>query len=183
MKPSLPDTLCTRCGLCCDGSLFADVELAGRAEATGLEVMGLEIEDDEANGALLLQPCLALQGKRCSIYAHRPQCCRTFECHLLQDVRRGTVGVERAEEQIAEARKRIERVRNLMAHLGQRDGHLPLSESCAEALARDADAVPQADRKRAELEAMMSAVERSLRKTFLDDGGRSRAQGVSRSAS
>jgi len=175
MKPSLTDALCTRCGLCCDGSLFADVELAGRAEATGLEVMGLEIEDDEANGALLLQPCLALQGKRCGIYAHRPQCCRTFECRLLQDVRRGTVGVERAEEQIAEARRRIERVRNLMAHLGQHDGHLPLSESCAYALARDPHPVPQVNRKRTELEAAMSTVEELLRKTFLGGGRRSHA--------
>ena len=50
MKPSLTDTLCTRCGLCCDGSLFADVELAGPAESAGLEVMGLEIEEDDAGG-------------------------------------------------------------------------------------------------------------------------------------
>jgi hypothetical protein len=41
MKPSLTDTLCTRCGLCCDGSLFADVELASGGEASALEVMGL----------------------------------------------------------------------------------------------------------------------------------------------
>ena len=47
MKPSLTDTLCTRCGLCCDGSLFADVELASRDEASALEVMGLDIEDDD----------------------------------------------------------------------------------------------------------------------------------------
>jgi hypothetical protein len=175
MKPSLTDTLCTRCGLCCDGSLFADVELAGRAEATRLEVMGLEIEDDDPNGALLLQPCRALQGKRCGIYAHRPECCRTFECRLLQEVRRGTVGVERAGEQIAKALKRIGRVRELMAHLGQRDGRLPLGESCAEALARDPDPVPQVNRKRAGLEAAMSAVEELLRKTFLDRGRRAHA--------
>jgi len=175
MKPNLTDTLCTRCGLCCDGSLFADVELAGRAEATRLEVMGLEIEDDDMNGALLLQPCRALQGKRCGIYAHRPECCRTFECRLLQDVRRGTAGVERARKRIAEVLKRIGRVRELMAHLGQRDGSLPLGESCAEALARDADEDPEVNRKRAELEAAMSAVEELLRKTFLDGGGRSHA--------
>jgi Fe-S-cluster containining protein len=171
MKPSLTDTLCTRCGLCCDGSLFADVELAGRAEATKLEVMGLEIEDDHTSGALLLQPCRALQGKRCGIYAHRPECCRTFECRLLQHVRRGTAGVGQAEEQVAEALKRIGRVRELMAHLGQRDRHLPLRESCAETLARDADADPQVNRKRAELEAAMSAMEELIRKRFLDGGG------------
>ncbi len=137
MGPSLTDTLCTRCGLCCDGSLFADVELAGRVEATGLEVLGLEIDDDDADGALLLQPCLALRGTRCGIYALRPECCRTFECRLLQAVRRGTVGVERARVQIAGARKRIRR----------------------------------ASRGGAAAEAAMSALQESLRKTFLDGDG------------
>jgi hypothetical protein len=175
VKPNLADTLCTRCGLCCDGSLFADVELAGRAEATRLEIMGLETADDEANGALLLQPCLALHGKRCGIYAHRPECCRTFECRLLQDVRRGRVDEERAGKQIAETLKRIGRLRNQMARLGQRGGRLPLGESCAETLARDADTHPQVNRKRADLETAMSTMEELLRKTFLEGGRRSRS--------
>ena len=173
MKSSLTDMLCTRCGLCCDGSLFADVELAGGDEAAALEVMGLEIEDEE----LLLQPCAALQGKRCGIYAHRPECCRTFECRLLQDARRGTVSVARASEVIAEALKQVGLVRKLAARLGQHDARLPLKERCAEALAPDAgadagaDAGPETDRKRAELETAMAAVERLIRKTFLRSGG------------
>jgi len=169
MKPSLTDTLCTRCGLCCDGSLFADVELAGRDEAAALEVMGLEIEDDEPGGGLLVQPCRALRGKRCGIYPHRPECCRTFECRLLQDVRRGAVAVERAGELIAEALKRVGRVRELAVELGQRDGRLPLKERCADALAlaREAGAGPERNRKRAELETAMTAVEELLQKTFL----------------
>ena len=135
--------------------------------------MGLEIEDDDVNGALLSQPCRALQGKRCSIYAHRPECCRTFECRLIQDVRRGAAGVEEAEVRIAEVRKRIVGVRQQMARLGQRGGRLPLRECCDEALARDPSPVPQVNRKRAKLEAAMSAVEESIRKTFLDGGGSS----------
>jgi uncharacterized protein len=166
MKPSLTDTLCTRCGLCCDGSLFADVELAGPAEAAGLEVMGLEIEDDDAGGGLLVQPCGALRGKRCGIYAQRPKCCRTFECRLLQDARRGALEVERAGEHIAEALRRIGRVRELAVELGQRDGRLPLSERCAEALAQ-ADEAGVDPRKRAELEAEMSAVKGLIGKRFL----------------
>ena len=166
MKPSLTDTLCTTCGLCCDGTLFADVELASRAEATGLEVMGLEIEDDDANGALLL-PCRALHGTRCSVYAHRPECCRTFECRLLQNARRGVVSEERAKEHIGEALARIGRVKELMAQLGPHDPHLPLRESCAEMLARDADADPEVNGKRAELQASMAAVEALVRRTFL----------------
>jgi Fe-S-cluster containining protein len=170
MRPSLTDTLCTQCGLCCDGSLFADVELASRAEATALEVMGLEVEDDDENAGLLLLPCAGLQGRRCAIYAHRPQCCRTFECGLLQNVRRGAVSVERAQGHIAEALRRIARVKELMAQLGHRDDRLPLKERCADALARKTAANPEVKRKRAELEIAMSGVERLIRTTFL--GGR-----------
>ena len=165
MKPSLTDALCTRCGLCCDGSLFADVELAGPAEAAGLEVMGLEIEDDDHG--LLVQPCAALRGKRCGIYAHRPECCRTFECRLLQDARRGAVDVKRAGEIVAETLQRVGRVRALAEEMGQRDGRLPLQERCAEALALAGEAGPAQNRKRAALEAEMAAVEELIRKSFL----------------
>jgi Fe-S-cluster containining protein len=170
MKPSLTDTLCTRCGLCCDGSLFADVELANGDEASALEVMGLEIEDaDEDDGGLLVQPCGALQGKRCSIYPHRPDCCRTFACRLLQEVERGMAGVERAKEKIAQALKRIEGVKELVVQLGTGDERLPLKEHCAEALALSeaAAAGPAVKRKRAELQAAMTSVERLVQATFL----------------
>ena len=166
--------LCARCGLCCDGSLFADVELASSDEASALEVMGLEIEDDdEDDGGLLLQPCAALKGKRCSIYPHRPDCCRTFECRLLQQVRRGAVSVERARQKIAEALKRVERVKELIVQLGQGNERLPLKERCAEALAlcEEGAAGPAMNRKRAELKAAMTSVESLIRGTFLGDYG------------
>ena len=167
MKPSLTDALCTGCALCCDGSLFADVELAGRAEATRMEIMGLEIEDHDADGELLVLPCAALQGKRCGIYAHRPGCCRTFECRLLQDAQRGAVGVERAQELIADALQKIARVKRLLEQLGQRDERLPLKERCAEALVMKAPSNPDLVLKQAELEVAMSAVETLILKTFL----------------
>ena len=53
--------LCTRCGLCCDGSLFADVELRDEGESVAVEAMGLEVEDSLLShplpkvGAILLQ--------------------------------------------------------------------------------------------------------------------------------
>ncbi len=170
MKPSLTETLCTRCGLCCDGSLFADVELASRDEASTLEVMGLEIEEvDEEDSGLLLQPCGALKGKRCSIYAHRPACCRMFECRLLQEVKRGAVSVDQARAQISDLLRRIERVQQLILQLGAGDECLPLRERCAEALAlaEESKAKPRLNRKRAELQTAMAAVERLIQKTFL----------------
>lgn len=165
--PSLTDTLCTRCGLCCDGSLFADVELAGRAELVRLEALGLDIDEDGAEGALLSLPCAALRGRRCGIYPHRPGCCRTFECRLLQDARRGTVSVERAAAHIAETLRQVRRVRSLLARLGSPEARLPLAERCAEALASEADSGPLAARRRTQLRAARSALERSIRTRFL----------------
>lgn len=177
MGPSLTETLCTRCGLCCDGTLFADVELTGRAEAARVEIMGLEVEDEGAGAGLLSQPCAALKGRRCGIYAHRPKCCRVFECRLLQDARRGAVTAGRAVEQIADARAQIRRVRELLARLGQRDSRLPLKERCEEALAAGGRATTETVRLRAELRAAMSAVERTLWNTFLGTGRRRADEG------
>jgi hypothetical protein len=130
----------------------------------------LEIEDaDEEDHGLLLQPCRALKGKRCGIYPYRPDCCRTFECRLLQEVKRGAVGVTQAEAKIAEAMQRIERVQELMVQLGQNDEQLPLKERCAEALLliEPATANSPTGRKRAELQAAMTSVERLIQEAFL----------------
>jgi len=168
VKPSLTEELCTRCGLCCDGSLFADVELAGR-EATAMEILGLDVEADDADGTVMSQPCLALKGKRCSVYEHRPQCCRTFECRLLQNVRGGAESVEGAGKRIADTQSNIAKVTELVARLGHPDRSLPLVERVAEALASESDSGPQA-RTRDELRAAMSALQRSIRETFLNGG-------------
>jgi hypothetical protein len=170
MTPSLTDRLCTRCALCCDGSLFADVELSGQREATRLEVMGLEVDETDADGALLVLPCRALHGTRCGIYAHRPSCCRTFECGLLQNARRGAVTLEQAERHIADALERVGRVKRLLADLGRRDTALPLKERVAEALAEDSAPATAELEQRAELEAAMSAVESLISSTFLGRG-------------
>lgn len=167
LTPSLTDTLCTQCGLCCDGTLFADIEL-GRADSARLEAMGLEIEDTD--GGLLSLPCPALKGRRCGIYAHRPKCCRTFECQLLQDAKLGAVTVERAAAQITEALGRIQRVRDLLAELGERQIRLPLKERCAAALAGDAGTTPMVDQNRADLEAAVRALDQLIETTFLGRG-------------
>jgi len=174
MKPDLTNRLCTKCGLCCDGSLFSDVELTGSAEASGLEAMGLEVEDDD--GGLLVQPCGALEDKRCNIYAHRPACCRTFECRLLQEVRRGRLDVARAEKQIAETVRRIGRIRAMGAELGPIDEHLPFQELCAEILATAAETSAGSAKNPmcTDLEVEMNAVKTLIRTRFLGDGGKRR---------
>jgi hypothetical protein len=171
VSPRLTDMLCTRCGLCCDGTLFAEVELSGPAEATTLAAMGLDVDED-GGGELLTQPCAALKGTRCGVYAHRPGCCRTFECRLLKDVRAGDVNVGDAVEFIESARSQLAHVHALLSGLGMRRSRLPLRERIAEALAREPSADAAVQRKRDELGAAMEAVEESVRETFLGEGRR-----------
>lgn len=168
MRTSLTDVLCTRCGLCCDGALLADVELSGRSEAGRAELLGLRLDDD-SDRPLLLLPCAALDGTRCGVYAHRPRCCRTFECRLLRDARHGAVTVEQAARRIAATRRAAARVKEWLARLRRHDAALPLAEQCAEALAAGGGRGAAAARARAGLEAAMAVLERSLRDHFLGE--------------
>lgn len=170
MKSSLTDSLCTRCGLCCDGSLFADVELAPSDDSAALEVLGLEVEDDDdrARGELLIQPCAGLRNRRCSLYPHRPQCCRTFECRLLGGVRQGTMPMSRAEGRITEALGRIQGVRELVGQLGTVSTKKPWKEAVLEILALTENATdPAVVRARDALEKAMGSLEKHLQRTFL----------------
>lgn len=163
----LTDTLCTRCGLCCDGTLFGDVELTGPAEAARLEILGLDVDTDDADAELLALPCAGLRGTRCSVYAHRPQCCRTFECRLLQEARRGVVTTELALVRIAEARVQLRRVKALLSKMEARPVRLPLAERVADAIADASGGSPAATRRSAALEAAMVVLTRTTRTTFL----------------
>jgi hypothetical protein len=88
---------------------------------------------------------------------------------LLQEAERGMVEVERASEKIAGALKRIERVKELVVQLGTGNERLPLKEHCLEALALPevAAAGPAVERKRAELQAAMTSLDRLIQATFL----------------
>jgi Fe-S-cluster containining protein len=150
--------------------LFADAELASR-ETAALEVLGLEIEDaDPGEPALLLQPCAAFKGKRCSIYPHRPSCCRTFECRLLRQVENGAISIDGAKEKIANALQEVARVKVLMAQLGQRDERLPLKERFSEALTLSSNITedPRMNRKRANAKIAITRVQNLLQQTFLE---------------
>lgn len=162
--PSPAARLCTQCGLCCDGSLVADVELRGEREATRLEILGLEVEE-EGDGFVLLQPCRGLQGRRCAVYADRPECCRTFECRLLAAVGRGTLGVEDALAEVHEARVLLGRVERLLGPPRPGEPPMPLRERAQDALATRAPGARAADRRR-RLEAALRDVERKIHRTF-----------------
>jgi len=73
------------------------------------------------------QPCAALEGCRCRIYAGRPARCRQFECALLKSVAAGKTGMDAALRQIRRVRRLAGRVRALLRELGDEDQALALS--------------------------------------------------------
>jgi len=61
-----------------------------------MEFLGLEVEEEESHRHVLIQPCRGLKKRCCSIYAHRPESCRTFVCLALEQVRQNELSLEEA---------------------------------------------------------------------------------------
>jgi Fe-S-cluster containining protein len=131
--------LCPNCGLCCDSTLFADVELQPRDDAKRLAKLGLTLEKKSRTKLAFAQPCACFDGKLCQIYHDRPQRCRKFDCGLLKRVGEGKHTASAALKKISETKKRAERIRELLRSLGQRDEQMALTHRYAEAMSAPVD--------------------------------------------
>src|ERR1700723_2996040 len=96
--------LCPNCGLCCDSTLFADVELRAGDDAKQLAELGLSLEKKGRNKITFAQPCACFDGKLCGIYENRPKRRRTFECGLLKKVGADEITERASLKKIAEAK-------------------------------------------------------------------------------
>lgn len=123
---SVAEQLCLKCGLCCNGALFKDVQLQSTDDAARLKALGLPLETRRGL-CRFNQPCAALDGCRCRIYAERPARCRDFECALFKAVSGGRLEAAVALRTVRLARGRAARVRRLLHELGDPDEHLALS--------------------------------------------------------
>ena len=130
--------LCPQCGLCCNGVLFADVELRKGDDAKRLAELGLSLMKKGRHQAFT-QPCAGFDGRLCRIYAERPKRCRTFECGLLKRVQAGELGADTALKTIARARRQVEKVYELLRGTDSDDKRLALSQRYAQAMSRPVD--------------------------------------------
>lgn len=122
---SIAEKLCLSCGLCCNGVIFADVQLQRGDDAAQLRALGLL----KANSAKKFpQPCAMHDGCRCTVYKERPRYCREFECLLLKNAQEGRVSELEATRVIKDALKKAARVRGLLEELGDRDSSVALSK-------------------------------------------------------
>jgi Fe-S-cluster containining protein len=131
--------LCPNCGLCCNGVLFADVELRAGDDAARLAELGLSLRKKGRNKTAFAQPCACFDGKLCGIYDERPKRCRTFECGLLKKVAADELGVGAALKKISVAKILAEKVRGRLRLLGQNDERLALTKRYAEAMSAPVD--------------------------------------------
>ena len=112
--------LCPNCGLCCNGVLFADVELQKGDNAGRLIDLGMALKKKGMKRAFA-QPCHCFDGRLCRIYTDRPKRCATFECGLLKRVQSGEMPAPAALKRIADAKILVEKVRRLLGRLGDKD--------------------------------------------------------------
>src|SRR5476649_1726528 len=117
------EQLCLNCGLCCNGVLFANVELRAGDDAGRLAGLGLSLIKKGGKLAFA-QPCACFDGKFCGIYPERPKRCRTFECGLLKKIGTDELNATVALKKISEAKILVKKVRGLLRSLGQNDERL-----------------------------------------------------------
>lgn len=98
--PPSPGDLCISCGLCCDGTVFANVPVGSDEEQAVRAVLN--------NATWLVgrqlyfrQPCTAFCGS-CTVYPDRPEACRLFKCRALKSVEQETQSWNEARAQIIE---------------------------------------------------------------------------------
>lgn len=162
------EQLCPNCGLCCDSTLFADVELRAGDEAAKLRRHGLVLEKKGQGKLAFAQPCACFDGKLCMIYGDRPKRCRLFECGLLKRVEAGEMTASLALKRISAAKKRVAQVRELLHSLGQRDEAMALTHRYATVMSAPIDLSDETiAEKRGELMLAVNDLMADLQRDFL----------------
>jgi uncharacterized protein len=161
--------LCPNCGLCCNGVVFADVELRAADDAGRLAELGLSLAK-KGNKLAFVQPCACFDGKLCAIYADRPKRCRTFECGLLKRVQAGGLDADAALKTIGYTKRQVEKVRVLLRQLGQNDERLAMTKRYAQAMSVPIDLSDHESdtERRGELMLAVNELMRQLERDFLE---------------
>ena len=89
VKEKTGSRLCQSCGLCCTG-VVCNVTLVSRSQDRDFiaEISANTLIDQGGDQLFIKLPCPVFDGQ-CSKYAVRPVDCRTFECKVLKEYRRG----------------------------------------------------------------------------------------------
>jgi hypothetical protein len=99
----IAQAICTSCGLCCDGSLFARARLTAddlNEHLAKAEILALH----EADKIFFHLPCHHLENRHCNIYhMWRPDICSRFKCKVLRRLVNGEISFEQGMEIVKKA--------------------------------------------------------------------------------
>ena len=161
------EQLCPNCGLCCDSTLFADVELRPGDNPKRLAKLGLSLARKGRTKLAFAQPCACFDGKLCRIYDNRPKRCVLFECGLLKKVSDGKMETTTALKRISEAKILAGKVRDLLQSLGQRQDKMALTKCYAQAMSEPIDLAGDDTERRGELMLAVNDLMHVLQRDFL----------------
>jgi hypothetical protein len=102
--------LCQSCGLCCDGTLFAQVKLTSKDDVPLLRAAGIDVDSTASRPSFRL-PCACHRDGLCHVYDRRPDKCASYRCRLLKRYESGEVSHAAALEIIAQAVRHRDDVR------------------------------------------------------------------------
>ena len=159
-SPEIASSLCSSCGMCCDGTLFHSVVLQSTDSPRTLSSLGLTLKR-KPGVTTFRQPCSAHQNHQCAIYENRPQRCRLFNCQQLLRVASGEITQSAARERIASTREKINQVVGKIERLTETNPNQGLAQRFSVAITNK---VPSPERT--ELEAAMAELQAILEKEF-----------------
>jgi Fe-S-cluster containining protein len=100
-------TLCTTCGVCCNGVMFAYVEVAPD-ELRPETRRRLQVLDGEKRFTL---PCRGHAPEGCQVYEDRPQICRGYTCLLYEEHKASPVELDRKLRRVARVKELVASIR------------------------------------------------------------------------
>ena len=163
--------VCTSCGLCCGGLLFAHVSVKADDMAARLR---LGIDTNERGKVQIAHPCPHLDGTRCGTYADRPANCRDFHCGLRRSVLNGETSKSEADALVAEVKAELAALEPLvraktgkgLAEQGFRQFNMAYAGDLRRRVAGEGDAPDDVDRDlAARTFELLKIVDRRFRKT------------------
>lgn len=163
--------LCSQCGLCCNGVLFADVRLQPGEDVDGFRVLGLPVRR-RGKICVFSQPCAALKPNgQCGVYEDRPGMCRQFECGVLKRLTSGRLEEAEALSLIRRTRKLVAGVQSLLEACGNSDAGKPLTKRYQKIMRQpiDLSAGDEAGDRRGELMLAVHALMETVHEHFLQE--------------
>ena len=110
--------------------MFDRVMLQPGDNPKALSSYGLKIKRKE----FFTQPCIALNGTKCTMYQHRPTRCRLFECQQYKQVAEATLPEASALERIAQVKQQVIAFEALLNELASNNPRKSLTQRYANAL-------------------------------------------------